>query len=412
MSLSQSTLLYLATTLFQHAFAAPTNSTSVPAGAIAVPIIRGLHQLAYYAKFHVGTPPQPEYLLVDTGSPTFSFEDANDSYCKDATQPCAHYGTFDNKSSSTSIYAGTDFFDELIDFGSGVFLNDTVEIGGVSTPHLYFGYITEYGFTDQVQVPTATIAGLGLTCDGTGAKCQGAGPYLLPQLKNASSIDRIAVSVYLGPEKAANTHSEIILGAAYDEAKIDGELFTLEMVDPHSLALTNMNANNVNVTLIEAIADGKAAQHAYGPGPISQGTTYILDTGNPFWYMPKEVYNLVSSQLGNPTQQNQSTGALVVDCKYRSADNAKGKVAVHFGSAGQIDVPIHTLVTDFGGNVCNSAIGNGTSENENLGDPFLRSAYVILDQEDFTVTMGQARHTAERNVVPYPAGGFCVTSTK
>jgi candidapepsin len=121
---------------------------------------------------------------------------------------------------------------------------------------------------------------MGLTCLGTGPHCLGEGPYLLPQLKNASSINRVAVSVFLGPNQANDTHSEIILGAAYDKAKIGGELFTVKMVDPFSASLANSDTNSVNVTSISVCLNGKEAKQTYGPGPSTEGTPYLLDTGN------------------------------------------------------------------------------------------------------------------------------------
>ena len=58
------------------------------------------------------------------------------------------------------MYEGRGFSDGLIDFANGVYLNDTVGIGGVSTPHMYFGYVDNYPFPDQTTVPTGTIAGI------------------------------------------------------------------------------------------------------------------------------------------------------------------------------------------------------------------------------------------------------------
>jgi hypothetical protein len=61
---------------------------------------------------------------------------------------------------STSVYEGSGFVDELIDFGSGVYLKDTVSLQGVATKHMYFGYLTSYGDPSGLLVPAATIAGM------------------------------------------------------------------------------------------------------------------------------------------------------------------------------------------------------------------------------------------------------------
>jgi candidapepsin len=248
-----------------------------------------------------------------------------------------------------------------------------------------------------------------LTCRGNGPRCdEGAGPYLLPQLKNASTINRVAVSIYLGPNQPNETNSEIIFGAAYDKAKIEGTLFTVKMVDPFNSSLTGDSTNLVNVTSIEADIAGKHAKQTYGSGSINEGLPYTLDTGNSHWYMPPSVYNLAAPALGITNTTEMVNFVYPVDCKYKDPKNAPGHLTVRFGHAGKIEVPLHELVTSFGNGSCNAAIASGSAESANLGDPFLRSGYFIFDQEAFTVTMGQAKHTAKRDVVSYPNSGFKV----
>jgi hypothetical protein len=74
--------------------------SKAPAGAIALPLTYNEFTASYYAPFEVGTPPQTEYLKVDTGSPTISFLDSQSSFCNQSNYPCKTYGSFDNKTSS------------------------------------------------------------------------------------------------------------------------------------------------------------------------------------------------------------------------------------------------------------------------------------------------------------------------
>lgn len=74
-----------------------------PEGAIVLPLTYNEFTAAYYAPFHIGTPPQLEYLRVDTGSPTMSFLDSRSSFCNGTDQPCKVYGSFDNYTSSYVI---------------------------------------------------------------------------------------------------------------------------------------------------------------------------------------------------------------------------------------------------------------------------------------------------------------------
>jgi hypothetical protein len=159
---------------------AVTAQVNVPEGAIVVPMIRNEDQSAYLAELQVGTPSQTVWLKVDTGSPTYSFIDPRNDVCARPVQPCEEYGAFDNITSSyvrlclmfrgsnvanfnhlrTSFYEGTGFHNALNNHGLGDYLNDTVGIGGVSTDHMYFGYLTHFGFPDRVQNPFHSILGM------------------------------------------------------------------------------------------------------------------------------------------------------------------------------------------------------------------------------------------------------------
>ena len=59
----------------------------------------------------------------------------------------------------TSKYEGSGCNNELISFGSGDYLTDTVGIGGVATPHDLVGYIDIIGFPGQIPYPASSIAG-------------------------------------------------------------------------------------------------------------------------------------------------------------------------------------------------------------------------------------------------------------
>jgi candidapepsin len=236
------------------------------------------------------------------------------------------------------------------------------------------------------------------------------GPYLLAQLKNASSINRRSVSVYLGNGISSKGSSQLILGGFYDKAKMASKPFTVAMVDPYSQALANGETNSVNVTQIEVVVNGNKTTFNPGPAPdIGQPT--LLDTGNPEWILPTPVFAAVVAGLGNPTERNY-TGArpLIVDCKYRSAEYADGHVTTTFGSAGKIQVPLHSLVDKFSDGTCGTHlyevdVSNGTSS---FGAPWLRSVYAIFDQEALTVTLAQSKHTHKEHFVALPRGGFKV----
>ena len=74
----------------------------------------------------------------------------------------------------------------------------------------------------------------------------------------------------------------MILGGAYDRAKVHGKQFTVDMVDPFNYELTNNQANLVNVTAIEVVVDGRKTTKSFvkkkrpeGLPPYSTLVTHI-----------------------------------------------------------------------------------------------------------------------------------------
>ncbi|EOA84401.1 hypothetical protein ACJQWK_01009 [Exserohilum turcicum] len=387
------------------ALALPAVAADLPAGVVAVPLVRAQALDAYYAEFQVGTPPQKEYLKVDTGSPFYSFLDPRNPMCTQASQPCSTYGTFNNLTSSTCHYEGAYFADGLAQRGYGDFLNDTLILGGVTMPNMYFGYTSGYSTMSYVSNPTATILGLTLNCAVTGPQCTWAGPYLLPQMKNASVIDIMAASFYLGLDDANATNAMMLLGGAYDKAKVDGDLFTLNMVDPQSIYLTDSQTNYVNVTAMEVVLDGgNRTSQTYGDEGV--GIPILLDTGTASWYMSDSIFQAVYQGLGGQGSGDNLNRVQVIDCLYRDPSHSKSYISVEFGTTGKVQIPLSSLVSKFADGTCGSFITPRGDSASTMGDTFLRGVYTIFDEENWTVTMGNVRHTAEQQIVPFPKGGF------
>lgn len=94
-----------------------------------------------------------------------------------------------------------------------------------------------------------------------------------------------------------------------------------------------------------------------------------------------------------------------VDCKYRNISSTE-KLSVEFGSSEKvIHVPLSSLVVDHGNGHCTAPIGNNGPSSNGIGalaDPFLRNTYITFNDDDFTITMAQARYTQEQDIVPLP----------
>ncbi|SCN98080.1 related to aspartic proteinase OPSB [Fusarium fujikuroi] len=390
------------------AFALPglAAATKTPAGVISVPLSRDEGLTEYYAKLQVGTPLQTEYLKIDTGSPRYSFLDPRNEICKKQGNNCKTLGTFNNKTSKTSHYAGTGFADALGYVGQGDYLTDTVVIGGVSTKNMYFGYTSFYSFPDKLSGDIRTILGLSLECGVAGPKCTDRfSAYMLPELKNASKINYLASSIYLGPDDKKAANARMLLGGAYDKAKIDGDLITVPMVDPFSVDLTGGQTNSVNVTSVEVFLTkgNNHTKETYGKKNV--GVPVLLDTGVASWYLTDKTMPPILRAFG-AKEQPFGQQYFVVDCKYADSKRNDGYIAVEFGVHGTIKVPLHGVVSKFPDGTCGVFAASRGYPVSIFGDPFLRNVYSIFDQEKFSISMGKVKHTAEENIVPFPKGGF------
>ncbi|KAK2930668.1 Peptidase family A1 domain [Fusarium oxysporum f. sp. vasinfectum] len=370
------------------AFPGLAAATKTPAGVISVPLSRDDGLTAYYAKLQVGTPPQTEYLKIDTGSPRYSFLDPRNEVCKKQGNNCKTFGTFNNKTSKTSRYEGTGFADALGYVGRGDYLSDTVVIGGVSTKNMYFGYTSDYSFPDKVTGDIYTILGLSLECEYAGPKCTDRfSSYFLPELKNASKINYLASSLYLRPDDKKAANARMLLGGAYDKAKIDGNLITVPMVDPFNADLSGGQTNSVNVTSLEVV--------------LTKGNNRVAN-----WYVTDKTIGPISRAFGLAKEPDFGQRYFVVDCKYGDSKRNDGYIAVEFGVHGTIKVPFHGLVSKFPDGTCGVFLASRGYPVSIFGNPFLRNVYSIFDQERFSISMGKVKHTAEENIVPFPKGGF------
>ncbi|KAF5605100.1 hypothetical protein FPANT_1277 [Fusarium pseudoanthophilum] len=388
------------------AFPSIAAAGKTPAGVISVPLSRDAGLTAYYAKLQVGTPPQTEYLKIDTGSPRYSFLDPRNEVCKKQGNNCKTFGTFNNRTSKTSRYAGDGFADALGYVGRGDYLEDTIVIGGVSTKNMYFGMTSDYSFPDKLSGDINTILGLSLECGYAGPKCTDRfSSYFLPELKNASKINYLATSLYLGPDDKKAANARMLLGGAYDKAKIDGDLITVPMVDPFNSDLTGGQTNVVNVTSVEVFLTkgNNRTKETYGKKKV--GVPVLLDTGVASFYLTDKTMAPILRAFG-AKEQPFGQQYFVVNCKYADSKRNDGYIAVEFGVHGTIKVPLYGVVTKFSDGTCGVFAASRGDEVSIFGDPFLRNVYSIFDQEKFSISMGKVKHTAEENIVPIPKGGF------
>lgn len=249
--------------------------------------------------------------------------------------------------------------------------------------------------------------GLSLECEYAGPKCTDRfSAYALPELKNASKINYMATSIYLGPDDKKAANARMLIGGAYDKAKVDGNLITVPMVDPFDSSLTGGQTNSINVTSIDVFLSNGNQHVTETYGDKKVGVPVLLDTGVASWYLTDKTMTPICRAFGITKEPPFGQRYFVVDCKYGNPKRSDGYISVEFGAHGKIKVPFHGLVSKFPDGNCGVFAASRGDTVAIIGDPFLRNVYSIFDQENFSISMGKVKHTAEENIVPIPKKGF------
>jgi hypothetical protein len=106
----------------------------------------------------VGTPPQDQVVILDTGSSDLYFDSSSAATCQGDGPNSCRGGTFDNSKSSTyKVIAESPAFNTAFGDGStasGPFAEDTIGIGDVSIAGV------EFGVADKVNSTTGYAVGL------------------------------------------------------------------------------------------------------------------------------------------------------------------------------------------------------------------------------------------------------------
>lgn len=353
--------------------------------------------VAYYAKLQIGTPPQDNYVQLDTGSfelwvnPDCSILSGSD------VRFCQAVGSYDPSLSSTATV--TDETNSLrygIGAANVTYVIDDMNLAGSSSVLKQIKFGTATGTEDQF----AGIMGIGF-----GQNITIAYPNFIDELQNQGITQRKAFAVGLGSKD--EQEGAIIFGGI-DQRKYSGALAKLPIVpaedSPDGVPRYWVNMNSLSLTP----PSGRTRVYENTTTPV------FLDTGATLTLLPPEISDAIAADFGSTDGVDQN-GFYPVGCDLYDLD---GTLDFAFDGI-TIRVPYNEMIRKVPGAFTERCF-LGVVPNEDfllLGDTFMRSAYVVFDLSTSTVYMQQYTNcgsqasslTPNTNFAALP--GLCSAST-
>ncbi|KAK0354838.1 hypothetical protein LTR59_001549 [Friedmanniomyces endolithicus] len=354
---------------------------------------------AYYANVTVGTPPQDQVVILDTGSSDLYFDATTAQACMGTGPNSCRGGTFNPKNSNSyNVVDQSPAFNTTFGDGStasGPFSTDMIGIGDVVLSNVQFGVAEEVNSTSGYAVG---LMGLGYSENEASQHQYSNMPEVL---RDAQVINSRLYSIFLN--SVGETSGSILFGGI-DTSKYTGEMATLDL-------LTDLQTGGVDqfistVTALSASVSGKVT-HMFSGGSNSDAAynqtdsalPVLLDTGSSAWSMDQNVYaQYIAPAFPYVDQQG------LCSCSHQ---NDETTLTVEFGRKINITVPIREFVipiynattnqpypySSAGDTACAfmitpaAATGQGF---QTLGDAILRSMYVVFDLDNGQVSLAQA----------------------
>ncbi|KAI7243077.1 hypothetical protein KC340_g1025 [Hortaea werneckii] len=375
---------------------------------------------AYYANVTVGTPPQPQVVILDTGSADLYFDSTDASTCSLTNEYACKGGTFSPDNSSTyQVVDPYPAFDTAFGDGStatGEYGEDTVGIGDVRIENVQFGLAEELYITTGYAVG---LMGLGYSYLEPIEYTDDLYPNIPEVLRATGVTNSRLYSVYLND---LSDISGTILFGGIDPSKWTGDLVTLNILPD---ALTGGIAMFITaVTDLSITADGETTDlFSGGSTGLDAYDAYdyslpvLLDTGAAAWQVPSSRYDTYIAPAFPFVDPLGYCG-----CSHREDDI---HLTVVFGGT----IPIRVPITDFLVPIYNATTREPIPYTEDedtcallivpaesngygfqvLGDAILRSMYVVFDLDNGQLSIAQAAEDNDAgagtsNPIPVPRG--------
>ncbi|KAI0531517.1 aspartic peptidase domain-containing protein [Xylaria digitata] len=337
--------------------------------AIATVPLAKRADVAYYAKLNIGTPPQPVFVQLDTGS----FELWVNPNCttlrgSSDVRFCEAIGHYDPSSSSSSIELTTT---KTLRYGIGSavvqYVVDSVGLAGTDT------LLQEVQFGVALDTVDEFSGILGI---GHGENLTIRYKNLIDQLADQGATSTKAFSLALGSK---SEQEGVIIFGGLDTSKFSGTLQTQPIIpaedSPDGVPRYWINMQSLSITP----PSGETKRYP------NTSMAVFLDSGATLTLLPTRLANAIAADFG--AEATDSNGFYPVDCKFNDQPGT-----LDFAFAGvTIRVPyreaVREIQTTFG---IQCYLGISPSEDfVLLGDTMLRSAYAVFDQTNNAIHIAQ-----------------------
>ncbi|XP_035390651.1 gastricsin-like isoform X3 [Electrophorus electricus] len=307
------------------------------------------HDMAYFGKIGIGTPPQYFYVHFDTGSTTLW---VNSVYCN--SDACSHHPLFNPKYSSTYHSNGQPF---SIQYGTGsvtgIIGYDTITMGELTITNQKIGLSQSEPGDHFAGALHDGLMGLAfMPNQGT----------IVDTMIQESLIEEPVFAFYLS--RKSESGSEVMFGGT-DPSYYQGQINWVPVQQNSHWQL---------------VFEGFEVNHQ-STGWCENGCTAITDTGTSLLECPPQYVDSLHQMLG--AQQDQH-GNYVFDCS--EVSSLPPLTFIMNGAHLHLPASAYVLQEEDSNGNCRSGIKHSHEEYRNglpywiLGDVFLRQFYSVFDQ--------------------------------
>lgn len=356
--------------------------------------------VAYMIELGLGTPSQQVRVQLDTGSNELWVDPDCSTVTTSASQQfCESVGTYVPSDSSTF----TDLEESTtLAYGRGQadisYVTDSIVVPGSDNTTLKD---VQFGVAVASEDAAVPICGVGF-----GNNFNLDYNNLVDELASQGVTNSRTLSLALGSatsdsgreDVSDNIGNGIVIFGGVDTKKFAGPLVKYTNLPPQSGDPGKPWRYWIQLDSVGFTKPGKTSSDAISGSSLP----IVLDSGSSLSYLPQAVMDSLAKSFG---VKAQSDGSLIVDCDY---GNKGGYIDFTFGSL-VISVPLSDFIWEATGDLC--AVGALPSEETTalLGDTFLRSAYVLFDQDNQNIYMAQAANCGSNEQVLASGGNYNLT---